>query len=574
MNTPSASSLLKASCFCILLAGHAFGQALSSDDSLSQGQQYNYTGGRYQGVTSDVVLNGVLEVPSALSSTVSQAGAFLTQISSFGAWTDLAQPQGYAGVSGAVGLGLPNLFLNESVILPGQKQDPYFAYRMGPFYVDQVYGGIGAIYSDVQGSPPGINGLGLNDDNWAGITWLSARFTAYITDRFALTLNPWIYWLPLKGEVGWAAGGGFFGLNSWMAPQSAATIGFHVPVGRWDFSFYDQFQAFFLQDSILSENFFVNAQAWDMSPVDPAGRFQFGGLGPSYVDMTGDTRLSSNGQLFRSDRLFFRNNGHFNVTTTIGESTSFSTYYNRYDFWNDDFEHQGQWDTVGALVARTTGNVRPFVNYEATSWDGWESSFQWLLTGAAFRVNPQVLGYAKAGYLWSNNAGQSNEQDSVLGVFGMRHQLGPYTMHSFEAGRSVTDPEFNSRTRSDYLSYIISHQLGHRLSASLFATYSDRLFLGGVNNGRDQKSSAVGALVSCVLDERSTLSLFSSFERLQMDDIGRGWDLWTYRANYFRRVGETVSLHMMYQYQHAGSGANPIDNFSEHLIYTGVMKKF
>lgn len=574
MNTSSESTLLKAICICVLLTGSAIGQNLSGRDSLSQGQEYNYTGGRYQGLTSDVVLNGALEVPSALASQVSQASAFLMQVSSFAAWTDLTQPEGYAGISGAAGIGLPNIFTNESHILPGQKQDPYLAYRLGPFYVDQVYGGIATIYSDVQGTPPGINSLGLNDDNWAGMTWLSARLTAYITDRFALTINPWIYWLPLKNEVGWAAGGGLFGLNSWITPQTSATLGFHVPVGRWDFSFFDQFQAFFLQDSILSENFFVNAQAWDMSPVDPAGRFQFGGFGPSHIDMTGDTRLSSNDQLFRSDRLFFRNNAYFNATTTLGESTSFSTYYSRYDFWNDDMEHLNSWDTVGAVVAATTGNFRPFVSYQGSSWDQWSSSFHWLVTGAALRVNPQLLAYANVGYLWSSSGEQSNDADSVLGVFGFRHQLGPNTSHSLEAGRSVTDPEFNARTRSDYVSYMITQTLGPRLSASAFLMYADRMYLGGQRVGRDHKIAAAGAVARCILDEKSSLSLFSAFERLEMDDINRGYDLWTYRMNYFRRIGQSVSWHMMYQYQNAGSGNNPVDNWSEHLIYAGIMKQF
>ncbi len=571
MNSPSNFPLLRIAGVCALLAGSAFGQG---NDSLSHGQEYYYGGGRYQGLSSDVLINGALDAPAAGVGAISGASAFLTQITTFGAWQGMQTPEGYVGLSGAMGLALPNLFTNQTSISHIQKQDPYFGYRLGPFYVDQVYGGIATIYSDVQGNPPGITQAGLDDDNWSAMTWLSARFTAYVTDRFAITINPWIYWLPLKNEVGWAAGGGLFGLNSYLNPQTSATIGFHIPVGRWDFSFYDQFQAFMLQDSILSENFFVNAQAWDMSPVDPAGRFQFGGFGPSYVDMTGDTRLSTNDQLFRSDRLFFRNNAYFNATTTIGTGMSFSTYYGRYDFWDDDMDHLGAWDTAGAVLAGTKGNFRPYVAYQGTTYDGWSSSYHWLLTGAAARVNPQLLLYGNVGYLWSSSADQSRDQDSWLGTFGARHQIGPWTSHSLEGGRSVTDPEFNQRTRSDYVSYMLTHILGPRLSTSVFLMYADRQYLNENRVGRDHKIAAAGAVARIILDDKSTLSLFTAFERLRMEDIDRGWDVWTYRANYFRRIGMSTSFHMMYQYQDAGAGSQKADNFSEHLIYAGVMKQF
>lgn len=573
MNTSNATELplLKAVGFCALLAGPAFGQM---PDNVSQGQEYSYSGGRYEGLSSDVVINQALDTPFALSGTVSQASQFLTDMTSFAAWKDFIQPHGFVGVSGGANVLLPNLFSNRSVLFPGNKQDPYLAYRMGPFYVDQVYGGAGVLYNDVQGTPPGVNPVSTSDDSWSSIVWLNTRFTTYITDRFALSVNPWVYYLPLKGDVGWAAGQGLFGLTDQITPQSSAKMGLHIPVGRWDFSFFDQFQAFYIQDSILGENFFISADAYDLTPVDPAGRFHFGGFGPSSVDMTGDTRLTSNGQLFRSDRLFFRNNGFFQAFTKLGEGTSFSATYGRFDFWDDDMDHLGSWDTASVMLARTMGNFRPFVAYQGTTQDQWNSSDHWILTGAAFRVNPQLIGYGNLGYLWASSAEQPRDQDSWLGMFGLRQQIGPYTSHSLEAGRSVTDPEFNARTRSDYVSYMLSQVFGPRLNASLFFTYADRMYLGSQRVGRDHKVTAVGAVATSILSTKSSVSVYTAFEKMQMDEFNRAWDLWTYRMSYFRHLGHSANLHLMYQYQHASSDANPIDNYSEHLIYAGVMKQF
>jgi hypothetical protein len=309
MKISSASTLLKAAFVCVLIAGDALGQALADNNPLSTGKEYNYTGGRYQGLTSDVVLNGLVEMPTAASATITGASSFLTRLTSFGTWKDMGAsngnnlPNGYVSASTATSIALPNLFLNEYNLQHGQKKDNYLAARFGPFWLTNVMGGVATIYNDTQGTFPSSN-FNQQTDNWAAMTWVSATLTAYVTDRFAITMSPWVYYLPLEGTVGWAAGSGFVGLNSWISPQSMAQVGFHLPIGRWDISFHDQFQAYFLQDSILSENFFISAQASDIEPVDPAGRFQMGGFGPAYVDMTGETRLSSNGQMFRSDRMF------------------------------------------------------------------------------------------------------------------------------------------------------------------------------------------------------------------------------------------------------------------------------
>ncbi len=583
MNSKSNFPLLKIAGLCALFAGSVFGQGqgqLPGNDSLSQGQEYYYGGGRYQGLTSDVVLNGLVEMPSAAMATVNGASSFLTRRSSFGTWKDIGVPNGnnlpngFLSATTSTGLSLPNLFLNEYNLTHGQKKDNYLAARVGPFWLTNVMGGAAAMYNDVQGTFPNSN-FNHETDNWTGITWLSATLTAYITDRFAITVSPWLYYLPLEGQVGWAAGSGFIGLNSYIQPQSMAQVGFHLPIGRWDISFYDQFQAYFLQDSILSENFFISAQASDLEPVDPAGRFQFGGFGPGYVDMTGDTRLSSNNQLFRSDRFFFRNNALFSANTAIGASTSFTGYYGRYDFWNDDMEHQGQWDTAGAMIAETEGNFRPFAAYQSTSDDSWSSSYHWLLVGAASRLNPQITAYSNVGYLWAVNGGAATDQDSWLGTFGLRHQISPYTSHSIEFGRSVTDPEFNARTRSDYASYMINQILGPRLTVSLFAMHADRTYLGSrLRAVREHSVTAVGSVARVNINDKSNLSIYAAFERFSNENMDRGWDLWTYRANYYRRIGQSTVFNMMYQYQDAGRSANPLDSFSEHLIYAGIMKQF
>lgn len=582
MNLPSTSALLKVAGICALLASQASGQSLPANDTLSQGQEYNYSGGRYQGLSSDVVLNGLVEMPASASATIQGASSFLTRRSSFGIMRDLGWangnnlPNGYVGASAATGIQLPNLFLNEHNLQHGMKKDNYLAARFGPFWLTNVIGGAATIYNDVQGNVPGSTLNTANNDNWAGMLWLGATMTTYVTDRFALTFSPWMYYLPLEGTIGWAAGSGFLGLNSFIAPQSMLNVGFHLPIGRWDISFYDQFQAFFVQDNFLSENFFVGAQATDMEPLDVAGRFQFGGFGPQYLDMTGDTRLRSNDQLFRSDRFFFRNNAVFSANTMIGASTSFTGYYGRYDFWNDDMEHLGSWDSAGALIAETEGNFRPFAAYQSTSDDAWSSSYHTALVGAAFRANPQITGYAKAGYLWAVSGDESTDADSWLGVAGLRHQISPYTSHSLEGGRGVTDPEFNARTRSDYVSYMINQILGPRLNVSLFAMYADRTYLGSQNirTGRDHSAAAVAGVARLLLSDRSNMSIYAGFERVEMNDVDRGWDLWTYRANYYRRIGQSVQFNLMYQYQESGRTVSALDSFSEHLIYAGIMKQF
>ncbi|HYF37549.1 MAG TPA: hypothetical protein VD994_19765, partial [Prosthecobacter sp.] len=506
--------------------------------------------------------------------TVGEAAAFIDRSTTFGAWRNFQNVEGSAGIGASANLRAPIPGFG-TVLRPRYGQDPYIGFKFGPFYVDNVYAGAGVMYSDYQGFPPGVRpGQQADADHWGAVVWASARLTTYITDRFAFSLQPFVYWLPLEGEVGWAVGNAYFGLNPSMSPRTVAQVSFRIPLEAWDLTFYDQFDALFLQQSFLSENVIFDARMSDLSPVDTVGRYRFGGLGSPYIDARGQASFSANDRLFDNDRFFFRNFAGALLAGRLSEDVSMGVTLNRMDLWDSDFDHLTSWNTASVAVVRDGGRAfKPYAMYTASTRDDFDIIYQWINVGASFVLAPQVDGYAQVGYLWSTGGEGLRDSDSWLGEVGLRQRLGIYTEHGLRGGRRVTDPEFGARSLADFVTYYFSQSLGPNTTLSFLAQYSDVDYLGDRFLG-DYKAYGAALVARHQISRRSSLTAYASFERVEADDARRGWDLWTYRLTYLRSFGETVTGQLLYQYQHSASSVTIRDDFTEHLLYMGIIKRF
>lgn len=530
---------------------------------------YNYDGGAY--VPTDTVINGTLETVGAVGNTIEAAQGFINNAGSFGVWR--GSEYGGAVVSAGLGLQMRGPFSSGSGLYRSNGGARINA-RLGPFFLDDISVGVGAIYSDLQGTP--IYGGGTpnaSDDNWAAIVWASARFTTYVTDRFALTLTPFVYYLPLKGKVGWGVAsplGSLFGGQ--VGPASLMQMAYRIPIeGGFELSFWDEFRMSLPSNSLLSDSPEFSANFSDTTPIDYAGRYSFGYGGARDIDANGRGDFRVNDDLFDTERYYFTNAAGVNLRGNLGPSLHTMAYYNRFDVWDQDFNSHTAWNTAGALIVHEGPVFSPYALYEVSATDDNDSVYHMAVVGVNAKLRPDLLAYAQAGWLWAEANGQE-DMDSWVAQVGFRQRLGQSTFHGFDAGRAPSG-SFGTRYLTDFARYYLEQQIGPRARARLFAEQADLRSLGGASQS-DRSATTVGLLAEFALSPRSALGLTASYENVDYVDIKRGYELWTYRAYYSRRFGQTVQGQVFYQYQEAGSGVSALDHFKEHLLFVGLMKQF
>ncbi len=551
------------------------GYGLSSQ--AGYGNTYEFSRGQYSGLSPSGALNAPLDLASSAGSSITEAENFLDRSMSFAAWRSFNSPEdGGVGFAIRPNVQIRNPFLygrrRNAGIERADRLGPWMKYKLGPFYMDSIRVGAGMLYSDYQGRPFGIVPSQTGDDNFAAITWVSMRLTAFVTDRFALTLQPTVYWLPLEGDVGWGIGSPFMAFGANFVPSSLVQMAYRASLGdTWDFSVTEQFLATFLSNNLLDESFFLQANLFDMTPIDRVGRYRFGGGGVSQFDAVGRTDFAINDQLFSGDRLFFQNYLGANLFGRHGGGVRSALFYNRWDSWNNNFEGRRHWNTIGGLIIKEGPVISPYAFSQFRTMDDFNSWVGHAVVGANAKLSPSMIAYAQAGWLWADR-GRRGTYDSWLALAGFKQALGPYTEHGLEGGRSPTD-NLGTQFISDYVRYFIRQALGPNLTGGLFFQKSDLQYLGGAGQS-DRELLTAGALLVANLSADTRLSFLTSYNDVDMSDIGRGWKLWTYRISLLHHFTETLQGSVLYQYQDAGAGLTVADDFTEHLLYVGMSKRF
>jgi hypothetical protein len=547
----------------------AFSQGYGYSAPQSSGV-YEYSDGTY-GAVSDAAINGAFDTAYGVGGTVDGAGRFLNDSMSFGAW----RSSNYGGVGGGATLGLQmqSQFLGINGLRPGLRPGNVRGVKFGPFYITNMTAGAGVLYSDYQGTPLYGGREVVGDDNWAAIVWASAQMTTYITDRFALTLEPFVYYLPLKNQVGWGIAAPFVGgFGAGFNPNALLRMAYRVPVeGGVEILMFDEFRATFANGSFLAET----PAAWitfaDSTPIDYAGRYAFGAGGSRQIDADGRSDFALNDEMFGTDQLWFTNQAGIMARGIHGDSVRTAAYYTRFDTWDSNFDNHSAWNTAGALVLREGPFITPYALYEINSRDDFETWYQQVIVGANVRLTPNLIAYAQAGWLWAQTENEEN-YDTWIAQAGFRQRLGPYTFHGLDAGRSPVG-SFGTRYLADFVRYYLQQQLGPQAVGRLFVEKADLKTLGG-ESSFDRSTTTVGVSAEMALSPRSAVGVFASYENVDIPAAGRGFELWTYRAYYNRRFSNTVQGNIYYQYQQAGSGVSIYDQFSEHLLFIGVTKQF
>jgi hypothetical protein len=542
----------------------------------SYGGDYDYTRNGYYRSASDPAVNAIFDTLGTASGVVYDTQNVLNQATSFALFRSEDSNNGSA-VSGGIGLQLRGPFQTQALLGPQSARSRWMCYKMGPFYVDNITAGAGLIYSDYQGLSPygGFSGV-QGSDNWAMIVGLSARVSFNISDRFAFTASPFVYWLPFTNQVGWAVGfPGYALFGGQIAPRALFETAYRIPIeGGHELAFTDRFSAVFLQSSLLNESMLYQLNFMDTTPLDRAGRYQFG-TGSVPFDSTANPNFSLNNRPFSSDRFLYQNQLGASLRSRLSEDVYSNVYFNRYDWWNKNFDHLNAWDVFGAVLMKRGAFLSPYVMYEANIQEQTHVDYQQALVGVNANINTNTVAYAQAGWLWSHSgvAGTAQSSDTWIAQAGMRQRIGPYTVHGIDAGRMPFQGGFGgARYVSDFVRYYVSQQLGARISSNFYIEKADLKAIG--QDKGDRQFLTAGVMTRVALSERSSLGFFVSYDNVVLPQINRGWQMWTYRAIYMRQFSDSVQGQVAYHYQQAGAGRTPLDHFQEHFLFIGATKRF
>ncbi len=545
-----------------------------------QDGDYNYRNGAYRGITDDIINRSVAAVDYA-GDTAQAAGDFLNKTMNFGAWR--SDNDAYAALSGGVHSQFyrPGSINGSSVSLlaaGGIAPDPWLNLKLGPLNLDRVYGGAGFMYSDytgdfINGRP--IDARAASDDGFASVLWAQARLTAYVTDRFAISLTPSVYYLPFKNQVGWGLGNLFSNINANTAPGAILETGYRFPLlGQFQVSFYDQFRAMHTAVSLFRNSPFYWTSVADQTPVDFAGRYQFGGFGGfDRPGSRGSSKFALRDKIFDGNSIFFMNQASVNMRGRHSDDLVSNVYYNRLDYFDHSMNRTVGWNTIGGVLIQQGPVLSPYVRAEVTSSDnsGQQFHYEYALVGVNAKINPNLLAYAESGWMTSTVANHGSTE-SWLGRFGIRQRLGPYTSHGLDISRNPSE-NFANHYLINTAQYYIAQQLGAKASARAYVQQSELNSISGLS-AFDRDVTTVGLIAEARLSPRSTLSLASSYENVDVPAGNLNYEMWTYRLMYNRILGQSLTGNIYYQYQETGSGASAYKAFSENLLFVGVVKRF
>lgn len=137
----------------------------------------------------------------------------------------------------------------------------------------------------------------------------------------------------------------------------------------------------------------------------------------------------------------------------------------------------------------------------------------------------------------------------------------------------VTDPDFGTRYLADFARYYLSIDLSSRLLWRLFYQRMEGERLD-TSFDADIKSEVYGSLLSMLLSPGETLSLLNSYETYERLGGDAGGAFWSHRLSYARRLSLSTYAQLYYQYQHGQNYSAGDTEFSEHLLYLGMVKRF
>jgi hypothetical protein len=543
------------------------GLASSANHFIAQDVTRSYGDYRYlpqKGLYKDTTIRDAIE---DVGSGISDAGSFINGINRYTSWTQYGSSGDFSWSipAGIVGIGLPSVGATWGSPYV-ESNSGYLSFRAGPLLLDNFYAGIGAIYSDINGELPGRDQF-PPDDRWMQMVWLSFRTSFAIGDSIGVSIQPFMYWLPATGKVGWGLPGPLGGM---MAPQqlgamSLFQIAWNKQVGNWNLTAYDVFNPLLMPYNIWDSFLTANAAWGDLSPVERAGRYSLGYGAGDLTNYDPQGRFGVGGGDYDPLRGFYNVAG-VRATGRHGYQTQSLFYFDRFDLWDKDFRDVMNTVAGGAYIRTGDASFNTYAGYNFVSAEPFNTFLNWAVIGARKQVSHSLGVYAQGGYYWMSGAGKGDQ--GVLGLAGFQQRLGERTYHLLEAGRRVYRPVSTAPGIEDFVDYRIIHHLGARTTIQAVAGMSERRAQTTIENDYDVKYG--GVFINSRVGTRTTVFASSGWERLEMESDNFIWQRWTHRLGLMYTLTQDIQSQCFYQYEDVHGPYN----YTEHFLYLGVSKRF
>ncbi|MEW6305633.1 MAG: hypothetical protein AB1705_19310 [Verrucomicrobiota bacterium] len=422
--------------------------------------------------------------------------------------------------------------------------------KLGNFYLDVRDVSASMLYSD---------NVELNDaarrDGFIAVVETHLSFIFQINEGLRIGAGMGIVYLPLQNEIGFGDIAGILGFG--LSTALGAQITYDVPLGGWDFQFFDQ--------AGIDTLGFTESQAFDLfdtGPVkeDRAGTYAF--RTPS--DLTGVRE--SRDELLEGFTVV-RNIAGVTTTRVLPTVTRLTATASHSDYWylNNAIPETSQ-DSLEILLASERENMRfkPYAGY--TTWHvsnspGWDQVVRGGVHGP-ITENMDFLGDIGY-YIPAGSAGES-----YLWTLSLSHRFNPRTHHFVVYQRNVTEP---ARGVQETLAYGIDRDIGPDLTGSIrlrYQEFDDLTFPNG-----DRVDYSAGVSLRYTVQPRHSLLFSGSYYKLNYPNSAALGDnqIWIGRLDYSLKVGETVDLIVGYQYtdwDSTGGGRN----YRENLVIITLRK--
>lgn len=414
--------------------------------------------------------------------------------------------------------------------------------KAGPLYLEFIYAGAGVLYSDYTGDRKFPSG---QEDGWMSILELGMRGSLKISDQFSVTLATRLVYLPGINQIG-------FALNDGVGLALDLRLSYEFYLGTWNFLLYDYFR-------VYTPSYFLGMGE---QALQRSGRYSFGV----------NARESRTNNYFDGGFVYFVNTvGIRGKTPFLKEGWDLVLRASHSNFWTGfEIEDPGVRDRFGFRIGANGTSIpfSPYVSYDATSFDRYQSIYNTAYIGGRGRLTDNVEINARMGYLWSVN--RKPERQSPLWRLGLTHQISPDTWHSLWGGQTFESSDVTNETALiEYLRYQINHQFSSRLWAYAYAQFGKQedLVIGTPVTDRE----VYGGRLNYLLYDATRFSGAVRYEKVSSERLSAiVRRRWIYRASVEQQLYSKTTMKFYYQFENLEG----ISNFDEHVLSLTLRRYF
>lgn len=404
----------------------------------------------------------------------------------------------------------------------------------GPFYLDLLSVGAGALYSDYEGPQEFKRG---EEDGWLSFLELQMRALMQVSNNFFIAASGRMVYLPQSNRVAFRLGNGY-------GPNVLGRLNYQERLGAWDVLVYDDFRARSYGD------------LFDSGAIERAGRYYYG-----------FTDTLRGRDYFDDEAFFFLNTAGAKASTLLSPDWRLNAMIDRSDIWQThDFINHATRHHAGALLGYEGSRIpfSPYARYDVNTVDDFDSFFHTAYVGGRGRLTENLRVDARGGYLWSTS--RPSDHDSWLWRVSLTHDLSQRTVHGLTFGQDFFIDDFTNQTLvSDYARYHIGHQVSRNAYAQAYAQLSEDEYLHGreTNTGSTQ---IYGANVNVRPWDYTRVTGGAAYQMRDIED-GRDNERMLYYLRLDHQLMSRTTLWFKYQFEEA-------EYFDEHLYSGGIRKYF